>query len=87
MPFTAPSIHRDSPDDVVICCALRSATTKARKGGFANTLPEEILCGVLKAIISKSKINPKYIDDVQVGCVLPPGGGATVARMASLAAG
>lgn len=50
-------------------------------------MPEELLGGVLKAILSRTNIAPKLIEDVQVGCVLPPGGGATIARMASLWAG
>jgi acetyl-CoA acyltransferase 1 len=41
----------------------------------------------LKAIIDRTKIDPKIVDDIAVGNVLPPGGGATVARMAMLAAG
>lgn len=46
-----------------------------------------ILSKVLKGIINKTGIDPKLIEDIVVGNVLPPGGGATVARMASLHAG
>jgi len=74
-------------DDVVIVSALRTAITKAKKGGFKDTLPEELLCAVLKAAYKSVKLDPKLIDDIIVGNVLPPGGGATAARMASLAAG
>lgn len=42
---------------------------------------------VLKGVIAQSKIDPKLIQDVAVGNVLPPGGGATVARMGALWAG
>lgn len=49
--------------------------------------PELMLATVLKGILEKTKIDPKRIDDVVVGNVLPPGGGATVARMACLYAG
>lgn len=42
---------------------------------------------VLKGVIAQSKIDPKLVEDVAVGNVLPPGGGATVARMATLWAG
>jgi acetyl-CoA acyltransferase 1 len=42
---------------------------------------------VLKGVIAQSKIDPKLIEDISVGNVLPPGGGATVARMAALWAG
>ncbi|WFD43478.1 acetyl-CoA C-acyltransferase [Malassezia psittaci] len=74
-------------DDVVIVAALRSAVTKARKGGLAQAAPEEILGNVLKAVIKQSGVDPKLIEDVAIGNVLPPGGGATSARQAALWAG
>jgi acetyl-CoA acyltransferase 1 len=80
-------IGTKSPDDVVVVTAVRTPMTKAKKGGFKDTLPEDLLAAVLKAILEKSKIDPKLIQDVAVGNVLPPGGGATVARAASLYAG
>ncbi len=43
--------------------------------------------GVLKGLLAKSKIDPKLIQDVAIGTVLTPGGGATLARAAALAAG
>lgn len=60
---------------------------RAKKGGFKNTTAEELLAAVLRATIEKTGIDPKLIDDVVIGSVLPPGGGATIARMASLYAG
>ncbi|EJD54646.1 acetyl-CoA acetyl transferase [Auricularia subglabra TFB-10046 SS5] len=74
-------------DDVVIVCALRTAITKAKKGGFKDALPEDLLSTVLHSVYTRSKLDPKLIDDILVGNVLPPGGGATAARMAALAAG
>ncbi|KLO10849.1 thiolase [Schizopora paradoxa] len=76
-----------SDNDVVIVAAYRTAITKGRKGGFKDTLPEEILSAVLRAVYEKVKLDPKLIEDVAVGNVLPPGGGASAARMAALAAG
>ena len=46
-----------------------------------------MLAAVLKAVYSKVNLDPKLIQDIAVGNVLPPGGGATVARMAQLYAG
>ncbi|CAE6441957.1 unnamed protein product, partial [Rhizoctonia solani] len=80
-------ILAQSPNDVVIVSALRTAITKAKKGGFKDTLPEELLSNVLKAVYTSAKLDPKLIEDVAVGNVLPPGGGATAARMAALHAG
>ncbi|CAE6421001.1 unnamed protein product [Rhizoctonia solani] len=80
-------ILAQSPNDVVIVSALRTAITKAKKGGFKDTMPEELLSNVLKAVYTTAKLDPKLIEDVAVGNVLPPGGGATAARMAALHAG
>ncbi|KAF7790165.1 hypothetical protein EIP86_001117 [Pleurotus ostreatoroseus] len=76
-----------SDNDVVIVSAVRSAITKAKKGGFKDTRPEEILSEVLRAVYTKVGLDPALIEDVSVGNVLPPGGGASAARMAALAAG
>ena len=47
----------------------------------------DLLVGVLASIINRSKINPALVEDICVGTVLAPGGGATEMRAASLAAG
>lgn len=74
-------------DDVVICGAFRSPVTRARKGGLAQCTPEEFLGVVLKGLIARTGVDPSKIEDVAVGNVLPPGGGATGARQATLWAG
>lgn len=45
------------------------------------------MSGVLKAAYTRAKVNPVLIEDIAVGNVLPPGGGASAARMAALHAG
>jgi acetyl-CoA acyltransferase 1 len=70
---------------VTACC--RSALTKGGKGGFKDTAAADLVAGVLKALIERAKINPALVDDVCVGTVLAPGGGATEMRAASLVAG
>jgi acetyl-CoA acyltransferase 1 len=75
------------PDDVVVTACCRSALTKGGKGGFKDTPASDIMAGVLKAIIDRSKINPALVEDICVGTVLAPGGGATEMRAASLVAG
>lgn len=67
--------------------AVRTPVTKARKGGLKDAYAEELLSAVLRAVVERSKIDPKLIDDVQVGNVLPAGSGAMVARMAMFHAG
>lgn len=66
---------------------MRTPVTRAKKGGLAEACPEDLLVAVFKGVIEESKVDPKLIQDIAVGNVLPPGGGATVARMALLAAG
>ena len=75
------------PDDVVVTACCRSALTKGGKGGFKDTAAADLVAGVLKALIERAKINPALVDDVCVGTVLAPGGGATEMRAASLVAG
>ncbi|WVF66578.1 hypothetical protein IAT40_001318 [Kwoniella sp. CBS 6097] len=87
-----PSLGRarlliNSADDVVVVSACRTAITKAKKGGFKDCLPEDLLAAVFVETLKRSKIDPSKIEDVAVGNVLPPGGGANVARMAQLYAG
>lgn len=67
--------------------AVRTPICKARKGGLKEAYPEDMLSAVLKGILDRTQIDPKLVDDIQVGNVLPPGGGATVARMAMFHAG
>ncbi|KAI9145407.1 Thiolase, N-terminal domain-containing protein [Paraphysoderma sedebokerense] len=81
------NILAKNADDVVIVSALRTPITRARKGGLKDTHQEEMLAAVLKATIERTGLNPALVQDIQVGNVLPPGGGATVARMSALYAG
>lgn len=45
------------------------------------------MAGALKGIIGRSKIDPALVEDICVGTVLAPGGGATEMRAAALVAG
>ncbi|KAJ5756013.1 hypothetical protein N7533_005556 [Penicillium manginii] len=83
----AAGVTEKHPDDIVVTCALRTALTKGGKGGFKDTAAADLLAGVFKAVINKSGIDPKVVEDIAVGSVLPPGGGATEFRAAALVAG
>ncbi|KAJ2079280.1 3-ketoacyl-CoA thiolase with broad chain length specificity [Coemansia sp. RSA 988] len=76
-----------NPDDVVIVKALRTPITRARKGGFKDTTSEYLLGTILRGVVETTKIDAALVDDICVGNVCPPGGGATTARMAALYAG
>ncbi|OJJ49047.1 hypothetical protein ASPZODRAFT_150002 [Penicilliopsis zonata CBS 506.65] len=81
------SITEKQPDDIVVTCALRTAFTKGGKGGFKDTAAADLLTGAFKAVIEQSGIKPGLVEDIAVGSVLPPGGGATEFRAAALVAG
>jgi len=87
MSSTKAKVLAKHDNDVVIVAAVRSALTKGRKGGFKDTRPEELLSGVLRAAYTRARVDPALIEDIAVGNVLPPGGGASAARMAALHAG
>jgi acetyl-CoA acyltransferase 1 len=72
---------------VVVTCALRTPFTKGGKGGFKDTQSSDLLIGALTALIKRSGIDPSLVEDIAVGTVLAPGGGATEFRAAALAAG
>ena len=78
--------NTDSCQIVVTAC-LRTAFTKGGKGGFKDTAAADMLVGAFKSLIERSKIDPALVEDIAVGSVLPPGGGATEFRTAALAAG
>lgn len=83
-------IHRTTCTDssqIVVTACLRTAFTKGGKGGFKDTAAADMLVGAFKSLIERSKIDPALVEDIAVGSVLPPGGGATEFRAAALAAG
>ncbi|EPR64554.1 putative acetyl-CoA acyltransferase B [Toxoplasma gondii RUB] len=85
---TASSITTPgNPDDVVICAALRTAITKAKRGGFKDTYPEDLLANLLAALLKKTNIDPNRIQDVCIGNVLQPGAGALGTRIGMLMGG
>ncbi|CAJ1397714.1 unnamed protein product [Effrenium voratum] len=83
---TAMSGATPGDDDVVICCALRSAVGKAMKG-FKELPPEDLLAEVFKAVVEKTKIDPKQIGDCVIGNALQPGAGGFGTRMSMFLAG
>jgi acetyl-CoA acyltransferase len=73
---------------VYIVAAQRSALTKAKKGGFSKTRPDDLLAEILKKTVAISKVDPKDIGDVIIGCAFPEAEqGTNIARVASLLAG
>ena len=82
-----PGLIEKHPDDVVVTTALRTPITKGGKGGFKDTAAADLLTGAFKSLLERSGIDPSLVEDISVGNVLAPGGGATEFRAAALAAG
>ena len=75
--------------NAVIIDAVRTPMGKGRPGGALSEIhPVDLLAVVLRALVSRTGIDPAMIDDVMAGCVTQAGEqAATPARMAVLAAG
>lgn len=74
--------------NVVIAAYARSPFTLARKGALAKVRPDDLTAQVIKALIERSGVDPKAIEDVIVGCAFPEGEqGLNVARLISFLAG
>ncbi|CAD7936099.1 unnamed protein product [Amoebophrya sp. A120] len=79
-------VGEKNDNDAVICCTLRTALCKNKKGSFKDTPPEELLAACYEAIVQKTKIDPALIQDAQIGNVLQGGAGAMAARIAQFMA-
>jgi acetyl-CoA acyltransferase len=68
--------------------AVRTAGTRARKGGFRETRPDDLAAWAIRGVLSRTGVDPASIDDVVLGCAFPEAEqGANVARIAALRAG
>jgi acetyl-CoA acyltransferase 1 len=81
------SIGTKSPNDVVIVSALRTPICRAKKGGFKDTMPDDLLKAALEGVVKQSGIDVKEVNDVVVGNVQLGGCYAAPARMAQFRAG
>ncbi|KAM8878143.1 LOW QUALITY PROTEIN: 3-ketoacyl-CoA thiolase, peroxisomal [Spinachia spinachia] len=76
-----------SPQDVVVVHGRRTAIAKAKRGGFKDTTPDELLSAVMTAVLTDVGLSPDKLGDVCVGNVLQPGAGALMARVAHFLSG
>jgi acetyl-CoA acyltransferase len=79
----------DSPDDVVIVSAVRTAVARGKKdGSLASTHPVELSALVMKEALDRAGVDPAIVDDVAWGCAMPEASqGLNVARLSALRAG
>lgn len=75
--------------NAVIVDALRTPMGRGKASGrLAQTHPVELLAAALRALTTRSNLDPGLIDDILIGCVGQVGEqSATPGRMAALAAG
>lgn len=72
----------------VIVGYARSPFTPAHKGALTTVRPDEMAAQVVKALIKRTGIDPKLIEDVIVGCAFPEGEqGFNVGRIIAFLAG
>ncbi|KAM7174548.1 3-ketoacyl-CoA thiolase, peroxisomal [Macrochelys suwanniensis] len=79
--------HDGEQDDVVVVHGLRTPIAKAKRGGFKDTTPDELLSAVMTAVLSDVNLSPEKVGDICVGNVLQPGAGAFTARVAQFLSG
>ncbi|XP_063308794.1 3-ketoacyl-CoA thiolase, peroxisomal [Pelobates fuscus] len=77
----------DTAHDVVLVHGRRTPICKAKRGGFKETTPDELLSTVMTAVLQDLNLSPDIIGDICVGNVLQPGAGALVARVAQFLSG
>uniref|UniRef100_A0A8B9ZYG2 acetyl-CoA C-acetyltransferase n=1 Tax=Anas zonorhyncha TaxID=75864 RepID=A0A8B9ZYG2_9AVES len=75
------------PEDVVVVHGRRTAIGRAKRGGFKDTTPDELLSAVMTAVLQDVGLRPEVLGDICVGNVLQPGAGALVARVAQFLSG
>jgi len=74
--------------NVVIAGYARSPFTLANKGALARVRPDDLAAQVVAALVERSGVNPKDIEDLIVGCAFPEGEqGLNVGRLIGLFAG
>lgn len=74
--------------EVAIVSAVRTPITKARKGAFKDTRPDDLMGAALKAAVERAGVEPGDIDDIIVGTAMPEAEqGMNVARIAGFIAG
>ncbi|CAM4597678.1 3-ketoacyl-CoA thiolase, peroxisomal isoform X1 [Lepidochelys kempii] len=83
---TAPG-HDGEQDDVVVVHGRRTPIAKAKRGGFKDTTPDELLSAVMTAVLTDVSLSPEKVGDICVGNVLQPGAGAFTARISQFLSG
>lgn len=74
--------------EVVIAGYCRSPFTPAKKGALAKVRPDDIVAGVVKGLLDRTKVDPNKIEDLILGCAFPEAEqGMNMARLVCFIAG
>ena len=73
--------------DAVIVSAARTPVGRAYRGAFNDTPATELAARAINAVMTRAGVVGEDIDDVLLGCAMPQGIQATIARNAVLRAG
>jgi acetyl-CoA acyltransferase len=78
-----------SPRDPVVVAAVRTPVTKAKKGGFKDTRPDDLMMAAIRGLLSKvPTFDPALVEDVVIGTAFPEAEqGLNIARTVALGAG
>jgi len=77
------------PREAVIVDSVRTGLTKAHRGSFNRTRPDDLLAHCIKSLLERTpKLDRAEVGDVIAGCAMPEGAqGMNVARIATIVAG
>lgn len=68
-PALVPGLH----DDIVVVSAFRTAVGRGYRGGFKDTLPDDLIAPVLKKILEDTGIKREDVGDIVAGKTLQRG--------------
>ena len=71
-----------------ILAAVRTPGGKAKKGKLKDVRPDDLAATAIRALLARTKIDPRQVEDVILGCAFPEGeSGMNVGRVAAMRAG
>lgn len=83
-----PELQPGKTDDIVVVSGFRTAVGRAGRGGFKDTLPDDMIAPVLERILKTTKVSPRDVGDVVIGNVLQRGDtGVVQVRVAGILSG
>lgn len=83
-----PTLNPGKEEDIVVVSAYRTAVGRASRGGFKDTLPDDMMTPVFKEILISTGVPAEDVGDVVIGTVLQRGDtGVVETRVAGILSG